>query len=325
MNINYDNPVLAALLGVAVADALGVPVEFKSRKHLDENPVTTMMGYGTYNQPPGTWSDDSSLTFCLAESLCNGYDLNDIALKLTNWVYADSWRPHGRVFDIGNQTRSALMQVKRILNLEMYEDLRLLKYNDDERTNGNGSLMRIIPLLFYIKGMPIKEQFDIIWDVSSLTHPHIRSAIACLFYLRVAEYILNGEDKRKAYEFTQKDIREFFDKHGISKTEQRAFERIVNTDISKVKRKNIQSAGYVMHSIEASMWCLLNTDSYEKAVLTAVNLGEDTDTTAAITGGLAGLYYGTKSISEWWFTALPKLEAIVDLAEKLNDAYVGGK
>ena len=106
-NIEIDD-IKSVLFGVAVGDALGVPVEFKSRQTLQQNPVTDMMGYGTYNQPAGTFSDDSSLTFCLAESLTEGFDLNVIAQKFVAWARDGYWTAGGDVFDIGGATSNAI-------------------------------------------------------------------------------------------------------------------------------------------------------------------------------------------------------------------------
>ena len=105
--------IIGGLLGLFVGDALGVPVEFQSREKLRKNPVKDMVGYGTYNQPPGTWSDDSSLTFCLAESLCNGFDLRDIADKFVKWMYEGYWTPWGEAFDIGVTTQIAISRLKK--------------------------------------------------------------------------------------------------------------------------------------------------------------------------------------------------------------------
>jgi ADP-ribosylglycohydrolase len=164
------------LLGVAVGDALGVPVEFESRTYLTENPVTDMQEFGTHFQPKGTWSDDSSLTFCLAESLLNGYNLADIAEKFCLWRENAYWTAHNEVFDIGITTDDSLRKVRKILNIRDYTALHQLANNDNPTQNGNGSLMRILPLLLYIKEMEIEKQFEIIWEVSALTHPHIRAA-----------------------------------------------------------------------------------------------------------------------------------------------------
>jgi ADP-ribosylglycohydrolase len=317
-----QNPVKSALIGLAIGDALGVPVEFQERKTLKKKPVKDMMGYGTHNQPAGTWSDDSSLTFCLAESLCNGYDLINIAQKLTDWIFGKLWRPHGEIFDIGIQTRKALREIKQFLKYEEYEALKLLRYETNEWTNGNGSLMRILPLLFYIKDKPLTEKFEIIWDVSALTHPHIRSAMACLIYLELAENILNGQSKILAYQNMQTSISTFFKKQKLSPSEIMHFDRILTSDISKLQENVIKSDGYVIHSLEASLWCFLTTKTFETSVLKAVNLGSDTDTTGAIVGGLAGLYYGYNQLPEFWVAYLTRLEDILALCDRLERQYL---
>lgn len=145
--IRKDNRTLkqikSALLGVAVGDALGVPVEFKSRQEISQNPVTTMIGYGTHNQPPGTWSDDSSLTFCLAEALTNDFCLDEIGQNFVKWYNENYWTPNGEVFDIGGTTKQAILRIAKGENPE-------LAGSSKETDNGNGSLMRILPLLFYL-------------------------------------------------------------------------------------------------------------------------------------------------------------------------------
>jgi ADP-ribosylglycohydrolase len=169
--------------------------------------------------------------------------------------------------------------------------------------------------------MDIQQQFDIIWEVSALTHRHIRAAMGCLIYLKLAENILNGMEKQEAYILTQKQILGFWEKLDFAMQERGPFHRLILDDIRPLERSAIKSGGYVIESLEASIWCFLNHDSYEKTVLAAVNLGSDTDTTAAITGGLAGLYYGAENIPEWWVASLARLEDIIDLSEKLNQKY----
>ncbi|MCI5080786.1 MAG: ADP-ribosylglycohydrolase family protein [Saprospiraceae bacterium] len=311
--------VRAALFGLAVADALGVPVEFKSRAYLSKNPVTDMQGYGTYNQPPGTWSDDSSLTFCLAESLCHGYNLVDIAQKLVAYMEEAYWTPYGEVFDIGNTTAYSLKRVAQILKQEDYSQLRGL-YSDNEMENGNGALMRILPLLFHIQQQPLSAQFQLIWEVSALTHGHIRSAIACTAYLSLASQLLKGVDKWSAYRQMQKDIAALMIEKDISLAEQKHFDRIIEENIYDLEEDEISSSGYVMHSLEASLWCLLKNDDYPSTVFAAINLGEDTDTTAAITGGLAGILYGFERIPSEWIQALARKEDIDKLCLNLAKA-----
>lgn len=307
-NLHYQ--IKSALFGVAIGDALGVPVEFKSRENILQNPVTDMIGYGTYNLPPGTFSDDSSMTFCLAEALTHDFDLNKIAQNFVKWYHENFWAARGEVFDIGIATREAINKIAHGKQPEFAGSI-------DASSNGNGSLMRILPLLFYIKDLPISERYEIIKKVSSITHGHIRSVISCFYYLEFAREILLGKDKFEIYQKLQTEIPDFLISLSIDQYEISFFNRLLKYDISELAEHEILSSGYVLHSLEASIWCLLTTGNYKDATLKAVNLGEDTDTTAAITGGLAGLLYGFDTIPKKWMEQLARKEDIEDLAERL--------
>jgi len=310
--VDYSKEIKSALFGVAVGDALGVPVEFNSRQTISKNPVTDMIGYGTYNLPAGTWSDDSSLTFCLAEALTQNFDLNVIGQNFVKWTHENYWTPHGHVFDIGIATRQA---ISRLAQGEKPE----LAGGFDETDNGNGSLMRILPLLFYLFDKPINERYDITKKVSSITHGHIRSVIACFYYLEFAKQIFDGKDKFEIYRNLQTEISNHLTSLSINPTEIAKFDRLLKDDIAELDENEIQSSGYVLHTLEASIWCLLTTDNYKEAVLKAVNLGSDTDTTGAVTGGLAGLLYGLDDIPKKWLQQIAKYNDIENLAERLND------
>lgn len=309
-------------LGACLGDALGVPYEFKSREEMKLKPAIDMTGFGAYNQPRGTWSDDSSLSFCLAESLSLNYNLQDIALKFVKWVNAEIWTPHGHVFDIGIQTRQSIGSLKKIIDSKDYEALELLRYETDEYTNGNGSLMRIYPLFFEVYGRNTEEQFYTIWNVSALTHGHIRSAIACLIYLKFIEYMFDENDIMTSYKLTKESILKFFNEREISDYEQEKFNRILKGEIHTLSEEDIKSSGYVIHSLEASLWCLLTSKSYKEAVFKAINLGDDTDTTAAITGSLAGICFGLNDVSEDWINSLARLEDIEALINSFIDKYI---
>ncbi|MBW8688199.1 ADP-ribosylglycohydrolase family protein [Chitinophaga rhizophila] len=295
-----------ALLGVATGDALGVPVEFRSRRSLAENPVTDMRAYGTHGQPAGTWSDDTSLTFCLAEMLCGDYDLRNLATRFVNWKYYAYWTPHATVFDIGFATSEAIERLQQNIP-------PVLAGGDGEYSNGNGSLMRILPLLFYIKDMPVEERFRHTKDVSSLTHRHLRSVNGCFIYLEMARAILQGETPQQAYQTICKTVPAF-----LSNEEMSHYERTLSGKLADCQEDDIRGSGYVVSCLEAAIWCLLHTSSYAGAVLKAVNLGEDTDTTAAVTGGLAGLTYGWTNIPGEWLNVLAKREAIDVLIANLQ-------
>lgn len=299
-------------MGVAVGDALGVPVEFNSRQTISKKPVTDMIGFGTYNLPAGTWSDDSSLTFCLAEALTQDFDLKNIGQNFVKWAYENYWTPLGQVFDIGIATQQA---ISRLAQGEKPE----LAGGFGETDNGNGSLMRILPLLFYLLDKSINERYDITKKVSSITHGHIRSVIACFYYLEFAKQIFDGKNKFEIYRNLQTEVADHLTSLSINPTEIAKFDRLLKRDIAELDEEEIQSSGYVLHTLEASIWCLLTTDSYKEAVLKAVNLGSDTDTTGAVTGGLAGLLYGFGDIPEKWIHQIARYDDIENLAERLTN------
>ncbi|PWG80287.1 ADP-ribosylglycohydrolase family protein [Pararcticibacter amylolyticus] len=309
-----DNIYKDFLLGVATGDALGVPVEFKDREDIAQRPVTEMTGNGTYNLPPGTWSDDSSLTFCLAEALIEGFSMETISSKFQDWAYNNYWTPYGSVFDIGIATKEAINRLKTGVRPDLAGGFY-------EEENGNGSLMRILPLLIYVKDKPIEERFTLTRAVSSVTHGHIRSVIACFYYLEFARVLRESKDMIKTYYLLQETVPSYLNSIGINKAEINVFKRLFHGDISALEEKDIFSSGYVLHTLEASIWCLLTTESYSAAVLKAVNLGSDTDTTGAVTGGLAGILYGHESIPEKWISQLARLDDILDLARRLEQRF----
>lgn len=310
-----ENKVKAGIMGVCIGDALGVPVEFKDREYLKRFPVTEMQEFGSHNQPKGTWSDDSSLTLCLAEELIKGYNLENIGQSFVKWVKYGHWTAHGRFFDIGGTTREA---VARLIKGESAR----FSGNIFEEDNGNGSLMRILPLAFYLKNEDDMEKLYLtVKEVSTITHGHFRSVFACFVYVIFAIQLIKGKSKFEAYYHMQKVALEYAEKQLFSLDEIELFQRVLKNDISKYSEDEIRGSGYVLHSLEASLWCLLNSESYSEAVLKAVNLGEDTDTTGAITGGLAGIYYGFENIPQEWVEELVRKEDIEMLCEKLENKY----
>jgi ADP-ribosylglycohydrolase len=277
---------------------------------LKNNPVTDMTGFGTYNQPPGTWSDDSSLTLCLADSLCDGFDVQDIANTFCKWLEEGLWTARGVVFDIGNATWQAIERLKQ-------GEPPLEAGSRDENSNGNGSLMRCLPLAFYLRNHDIYEKFDITHQVSCLTHGHLRSQMACGFYIQFATGLLDGLSPKEAYGEMIRIAAEYYAQDPYE-PELHHFSRLMDSDIYRLPEEEIWSDGYVVHTLEAGLWCFLNNDTYADVVLRAVNLGDDTDTTAAVAGGLAGIYYGFRSIPKKWRTRLVRIQDIMDLADRLE-------
>lgn len=288
------------IIGFVVGDALGVPVEFYSRAELEEDPVTDMREYGTYRQPKGTWSDDSSMTIAMMDSILNkkAIDYEDIMNNFCDWMENAKFTPHDERFDIGNTTRRGLQRY-----LEGTDALSC--GGSSTHDNGNGSLMRVLPLAF-IPNM----DYETIENISALTHAHARSKIACVLYIEIARSML--ENDLTIEEHINQACEKIKD-HYKNNEELENFNRIFNDEIND---DNVLSGGYVIDTIETVVFCLKTTDNYKDAVLKAVNLGIDTDTNAAICGGLAGIYYGYDAIPIDWVNTIARLDDILSLCER---------
>lgn len=305
----------SAILGLAIGDALGVPVEFQSREDLRLNPVVDMRGYGTYNQPEGTWLDDTSMTLCLLDSIAGGINYNDIMDKFVMWKNYGQYTPYGETFDIGIGTREAILRYEN--GIECLECGGKSEYD-----NGNGSLMRILPMAFYIiKKYGYECDTSIIarrvHDVSSLTHGHIRSKIACVIYIMIAIELADGNDIETSVSRGTNRAFKYYSSNNEDEIEN--YIKIKSENFKFLKEDEIKSSGYVVDTLEAAIWCLLNTNNYSDCVLKAVNLGSDTDTVAAVAGGLAGIVYGIDNIPSEWLEKLAKRDYIETLCHRLQN------
>ncbi|MBQ6006794.1 MAG: ADP-ribosylglycohydrolase family protein [Selenomonadaceae bacterium] len=302
------------LLGLATGDALGVPVEFFSRRRLKADPVKNMRSGGSWEQDAGTWSDDTSLTIAAMESISRRgkIDWQDIMENFLSWYERGDFTATGERFDIGNTTRAAIVRFSR----------RLLPPtkcgSTDENSNGNGSLMRILPATAYLFGTRGKigvDELKIIHEFSALTHGHIISQIACGIYSLIAAHLLSGKNISDAFKLGMNDAKNFYGTDAAFKH----FSRLCDENFAALPEDEIYGSGYVVEALEAALWCLLNTNDYRTLALKAVNLGEDTDTTAAVAGGLAGIFYGVDAIPVEWLDILKRR----DYLEKICDNFAG--
>ncbi|MFO1512382.1 MAG: ADP-ribosylglycohydrolase family protein [Verrucomicrobiota bacterium] len=299
-NISQRERILGGLWGSLVGDTLGVPVEFKDRATVQADPIKDMCGFGTHHQPRGTWSDDSSMLLCTADSLVNHeFSLEDMGARFVRWMRDGLWTAHGDVFDMGGTTSTALM---RIAN-GMPADQAGGRHED---SNGNGSLMRILPAVLRFAGTPLELFSGRLEQASAITHGHARSKMACVFYGLVARQLLLGGQRQAALEAARVE----FNGHYERAPEFNRFKHILNDDLTSLPEGEVVSTGYVLHTLHASLWCLLTTSSFEDCVLKAVNLGGDTDTTGCVAGGLAGVHYGFGAIPEKWIQALARHDEV---------------
>ncbi|MGE5380642.1 MAG: ADP-ribosylglycohydrolase family protein [Methylocystaceae bacterium] len=313
--INRRNRALGALYGVLVGDALGLPVQFQSRDEIAHRPVTGMTGYGTFNLPPGTWSDDSSLSLCLAASLaeCGQYDPEDVGRRFINWYDHGYLTPFGYAFDIGNTTSIAIEAMKQGVPPEQAG-------KDGWHDNGNGALMRIMPVVLY--GLAVSnDSFDLANRCGAITHAHGISRTACLIYAQASELMAAGSSKEEVFSQLMTKVQPHVQRLGLM--EWLPYYKYLDDGIKLAKRETaaISSSGYVVDSLVAACWAFLRGNSFADTLLQAANLGDDSDTVAAIAGGLAGLYYGYEALPPEWIQCLQAREEVDRVILAFADRY----
>ena len=310
------------VMGVVIGDALGTPVQFLARNEVKKSPVKEMEGYGTFNMPPGTWSDDGSMTIAALSSIkeIGKIDSDDIMKRFVDWYKNGEYTPYGFAFDVGLTCKEAIC---RYVTSHNYKDCGCT----GERSNGNGSLMRIIPVCLYVyenvkkENITESEGLGLIHEVSALTHAHLRSKMACGFYYFMIKAILDEDGTliSKLQKGVDDAIR-FYHHESINLEQMAYYERLFHLDkFVKVSEDEIKSTGYVVDSLEAAVWSLITTESFKDGLLKAVNLGGDTDTIGAIAGGLAALHYGYDNIPEDWKKVIVKGDEILLLCGAMED------
>ena len=288
-----------AMLGLACGDAVGTSVEFSPRGSFP--PVRGMSGGGPFSLEPGQWTDDTSMALCLAESLIarGGFDPRDQMGRYVKWWRSGYLSATGDCFDIGMTTQAALAR------FEATGDP--FAGSVDPHDAGNGSLMRLVPVVLYFHPNPTAV-LEFAAASSRTTHGAPEAVDCCRLLAFALNKALAGVPKNQILEGSSQVVRE-------SKVQ-----RIASGAFATKPKAEIKGTGYAVQALEASLWCLATTKSLEAAVLAAANLGDDADTTAAITGQLAGAYYGASAIPADWLMKLHMEQEIRAIANHLYEA-----
>ncbi|MEJ8323618.1 ADP-ribosylglycohydrolase family protein [Kosakonia sacchari] len=284
------------LLGLAAGDAVGTTVEFSAKDSFP--PVTGMVGGGPFHLQAGQWTDDTSMALCLAESLvtCNGFDAKDQMNRYLNWWKWGYLSATGHCFDIGMTVASALQKFAN--------DGEPFAGSSNPRTAGNGSLMRLAPVVLWF--FPDQAQvLEYAQASSRTTHAAPEALASCRLFAQQLMNALQGKSKRE----TLTDIAQL--------PEQENLRHIAEGRYLQKTRAEIFGTGYCVQSLEAALWCFAKGNDFEETILLATNLGDDADTTAAIAGQLAGAFYGVNGIPQTWRDKLWQYEDIDTLARKL--------
>lgn len=296
------------LLGLAIGDALGAAVEFQTPGSFE--PVTDFRPGGPHNLGAGEWTDDTSMALALADSIADvGWDLDDQAQRYVDWWRGGRYSSNGRVFDIGITTSAAL--------------LRFIETGDarrcgptDEHSSGNGSIMRLAPVpIAYHRCFP--EQLDLLVNraiESSLpTHASPQCLSSCRYFALIVAGLINGLERDEVLSADWEPLRQI-------RVAEELHTEVLEVALGSFRRRRppeIVGSGYVVKSLEAALWAFHRADNFGEAVLAAVNLGDDADTTGAVCGQLAGAYWGDRGIPEKWKQGLAELELIEQILTAL--------
>ena len=311
-------------MGLVVGDALGVPVQFSTREEMKAKPVKGMEGYGVFLVPAGSWSDDGSMALATLCSIIEkgGVDYEDIMSRFADWHFKGEYTPFGYAYDQGRTCLEAIYSYAKGADADHCGQT-------GEHSNGNGSLMRILPLCLYAYEQEKKgninevEALEMVHKVSALTHAHLRSQMACGIYYFLVKAVLNGQGSlQERLQMGMDEAKEYYEKDVANLTELAHYDRLFDMEaFRETEEGQVRSSGYVVDSLEAAVWGLITTDTYKDALLKVVNLGEDTDTIAAIAGGLAALYYGYEGIPAEWIEVVQSREWIEEICEGMDQQY----
>lgn len=312
------------MMGVVTGDALGMPVQFMKRDVVRRNPVKTMRGYGVYNMPPGTWSDDSSMAFATLAALCENEEVNyeDIMERFCRWLFNGEYTPAGVAFDQGQTCEEAIIKYAQGCDYKKCG-------RTGEMANGNGALMRIMPACLYAYEKLVREEWnlnqalDCVHQISALTHNHMRSRMACGIYFFMVKNIIEGHTSlSERLQSGIDDAMSFYHEDILNLVELAYYSNLLCLDeFAESGEDEISGSGYVVESLEAAVWGLITTDSLEECLLKVVNLGDDSDTVGAIAGGLAGLFYGYDSAPEDWRRQIIREEELVNMCKKMSKKF----
>ena len=316
------NIIKSVIYGVAVGDALGVPVEFLHRDEVRKINIQKMEGidsdfkYGTRwadLTPKGSWSDDTAMTLASMDAMIeNGFDPDAFMENFILWLKYGKYSSLDYAFGLGGCCAKAINNYMREKDA----------YNcgcTSERDNGNGSLMRISPVVLALinSNLSFDEKLFTLNTLGGVTHAHSISRLGDFIYYLFMDEIIKTKDKNKAFEYIiNYDYEKNFDKETVD-----VYKYILNKDFLKIKDIEDKKNGYVVNTIEGVLFSIMNNDDFRSSVLCAINLGFDTDTLAAITGSLAGALYGYESIPKDWIKDLRNKEYLDEMIDKFSRKY----
>jgi ADP-ribosylglycohydrolase len=307
---SFAERVRGGVLGVLAGDALGVPIEGMGRDEFE--PVTGLRGGGSHLQPAGTFSDDGSMTLCTVESLIEkkGFDAPDLGDRLLRFYFNRHWTARHVTFGVGFTTREAIVRIR--------EGKPAAQAGlDDEDSNGNGPLTRLLPfaLFAHARDLAPRETVDLAHAAAKITHAHPRAQLCSGLHALLARALLAGKTAEEAVAQMRAQAGELYASDPWN-AEYRHVQGLMERNWRFADRSEVPSSGYAVHTLEATLWCLLREKGFEETVLEAVNLGDDADSTGSVVGGLAGILHGAGAVPEAWRKGLARIDEVEGLVER---------
>jgi ADP-ribosyl-[dinitrogen reductase] hydrolase len=288
------------LAGLAVGDAVGTTAEFRPKGSF--RTITDMIGGGPFDLQPGEWTDDTSMALCLAESLIerDGFDARDQMERYCRWWRQGHWSATGKCFDIGNTVSAALLKFER--TGEPFSG------STSPGTAGNGSIMRLAPVPIFRRARDMEPEVTIerARESSRTTHGAAECLDACEVLAGLIHGLLGGASKDEALQRLKS-----------RPVQSPNVQRIIDGSYVGKDPADVWASGYVLQTLEAALWAFHRTTDFRSAILDAVNLGEDADTTGAVCGQIAGAFYGVEGIPTEWLEKLALREEIEAMADRL--------
>ena len=326
----YSKAVRNGILSFVLGDVMGTPVQFYQRRNLQEalkgEPISRFILKGKPRIPFGSWSDDSSMTLCTMKSIVekSGIDLKNLVEYFIKWLFGNYMTPFDKTFDVGRTEITAFGRYKQKDGTVM--DFDIPKGSTDMHSNGNGSLIRILPVSIYcyFKKLSQKETFKTICDVSSLSHAHGISVLGCYIYTLMVFGILDGKSKDEIIS----DLKNIYSSDAIPESYKEyldEYKDIINGDIVNKNTEDIDSSGYIKSTLDTAIWGFYHSDTVEDCILKILEFAQDTDSNAAVGAGLSGLYYGLRGhfADEYWTEKIIRRDMILALTDEFIEAVVG--
>ncbi len=306
--VSLRDRVVGGVLGLVVGDAMGAPYEFMDSRMVQEIYVEEMRGGGFHSQGPGVWTDDSSLTLATIDALVTeGYSLEAIAERFVEWLYHDRFTATGHVFDYGSTTKAAIERLASGVSP---------RESGVDRPS-NGGLMRILPVALYFSCSPPPILVACVAEAASITHRNTVSNVCVAYYSLIAAGLLHGMGKREAIEWAARTLPRALGEAGLMDREAEETVATVTAPGFIERPRGSMVSGHVVETLRAALWSFTASNSYRETITNAILLGGDTDTVAAVAGGLAGIHYGVQGIPREWLEKLARRSYVEEMAVRL--------